>query len=216
MVEGWRHSGRRQVRDRCKQRLGSSLPRFAKITLDNLPRLGTDAGTGKTIKVWFGDQIKNGTTQTSVSIERGFLGQTTPTYIVNTGMVVDQLTTTITSKRQDHRHCSRSWVWAAASPPQPLTLTPDPVTTNLVMAANANVGRLGVNGSQLVGPNWSKEITFVVANNNFAPLSRLTPLRRLPFAKASARSPAKCPPISVPIPNWRRSMRYDAADQVAA
>jgi hypothetical protein len=32
------------------------------LTLDNKPAgWGTDSGAGKTIKVWFGDQIRNGT-----------------------------------------------------------------------------------------------------------------------------------------------------------
>lgn len=136
-----------------------------KITLDNLPASwAIDAGTGKTIKVWFGDEIKNGTTQTSLTIERGFLGQTVPTYIVNTGMQVNTLTHTITSK--DKIKGSVAFVGMGGGESQvALDASPDPVTTGLVMAANKNVGRLGVNGSQLTAPNWSQEITFVIDNN---------------------------------------------------
>jgi hypothetical protein len=135
------------------------------LTLDNLPvGWATDAGTGKTIKVWFGDQIKNGTTQTSHSIERGFLGQTTPTYIVNTGMVVGTMSTTITSKAKITGSFAFTGMGGSESTTS-LDAVPDAITTGLVMAANANVGRLGVNGSALVGPNWSKEISFTVDNN---------------------------------------------------
>lgn len=135
------------------------------ITLDNLPSgWATDSGTGKTIKVWFGDQIKNGTTATSLSIERGFLGQTVPTYIVNTGMVVGTLTQTIASKAKIVGSASFTGMGGSESTTA-LDASPDAATTGLVMAANANVGRLGVNGSQLVGPNWSKEISFVIENN---------------------------------------------------
>lgn len=135
------------------------------LTCDNLPSTWTtDSGTSKTVKVWFGDQIKNGTTQTSLTIERGFLGQTTPTYIVNTGMVVGTLTHTIASKAKIVGSASFTGMGGSEST-TPLDASPDAATTGLVMAANANVGRLGVNGSQLVGPNWSKEISFTIENN---------------------------------------------------
>lgn len=135
------------------------------LTLDNLPvGWAVDAGTGKTINVYFGDEIKNGVTPSSVTIERGFLGQTVPTYIVNTGMEVGTLTTTITSKANITAVAAFTGMGGGESQVT-LSGTPDPVTTNLVMAANANVGRLGVNGSQLVGPNWAQSVTFVIANN---------------------------------------------------
>lgn len=135
------------------------------LTLDNLPTgWAIDAGTGKTIKIWFGDQIKNGVAQTALSIERGFLGQTVPTYIVNNGMVSDQFTVTITSKAKITGTVQFVGMGGSEGTTS-LDASPDAATTNLVMAANANVGRLGVNNSQLVGPNWSKEITFVIANN---------------------------------------------------
>lgn len=134
------------------------------IPLDNLPVGWTaDVGTGKTIKVWYGDQIKNGVTSSSMSIERGFLGQTVPTYIVNTGMQVGTLTLNIASKAKITGSAAFTGMGGGESTTA-LDASPDAVTTGLVMAANANVGRLGVNGSQLVGPNWASEISFVVDN----------------------------------------------------
>ena len=60
------------------------------LTLDNKPSgWTTDAGTSKTIKVWFGDYIKNGVTKTALTLEKGFLGQDTPTYIALRGMTVN-------------------------------------------------------------------------------------------------------------------------------
>lgn len=137
----------------------------AALTLDNLPATwATDSGTGKTIKVWFGDQIKNGITPSSVTIERGFLGQTVPTYITNTGMEVGNLTTTITSKANIVGSATFMGMGGGESTVAGGT-SYDAITTGNVMAANANVGRLGVNGSQLVGPNWSQSISFVIENN---------------------------------------------------
>jgi hypothetical protein len=135
------------------------------LTLDNLPAAWTtDAGTGKFITCWFGDEIKNGILPSSVTIERGFLGQTVPTYIVNTGMEVGTLVTTITSKANITGVATFVGMGGGESTAT-LSGTPDAATTNLIMAANANVGRLGVNGSQLVGPNWAQSVTFSIANN---------------------------------------------------
>lgn len=135
------------------------------IPLDNLPTgWAINAGAGKTIKVWYGDQIQNGVTPSSMTIERGFLGQTTPTYIVNNGMQVGTATFNIVSKAKLTGSFAFTGMGGGEST-TPLDASVDPATTGLVMAANANVGRLGVNGSQLVGPNWAKEVSFVIENN---------------------------------------------------
>jgi hypothetical protein len=135
------------------------------LTLDNRPSgWTTDAGTSKTIKVWFGDQIKNGTTQTGLSIEKGFMGQTSPTYIVNTGMVVDALEMTMTSKQKITGSATFTGMGGSESTTS-LDASPDAATTGLIMASNANVGRLAENGSTLTSPNWARELTFSIANN---------------------------------------------------
>jgi hypothetical protein len=135
------------------------------IPCDNLPvGWAVNAGAGKTIKIWYGDQIQNGTTPSSMTIERGFLGQTIPTYIVNTGMQVGTATFNIVSKAKLTGSFAFTGMGGGESAVA-LSATPDAATTSLVMAANANVGRLGVNGSQLVGPNWAKEVSFVIDNN---------------------------------------------------
>jgi len=135
------------------------------LTCDNLPTgWTTDAGTGKTIIVYFGDQIKNGTTQTSMTIERGFLGQTTPVYIVNVGMNVNTLQTTINSRAKIT--CAAAFIGMGGSEStSALSGSPDAVTSGAVMAANANVGRLAENGSRLTSPNWAKNIDFTINNN---------------------------------------------------
>lgn len=135
------------------------------IPLDNLPTgWAIDSGTAKTIKVWYGDQIQNGITPSSMTIEKGFLGQAAPTYIVNTGMHVGTATFNIASKAKITGSFAFTGMGGGESTTA-LDVSPDAATTGLVMAANANVGRLGVNGSQLVGPNWAKEVSFVIENN---------------------------------------------------
>ncbi len=137
----------------------------AKLTLDNLPAgWTTDVGTGKTIKVFFGDQIRNGTTMTFGTIERGFLGQAVPSYIVNRGMAVNQLTTEMASRDKIKWSVAFNGMSGEISTVA-LDASPDIVTTGVVMAGNANVGRLGVNGVQLGSPNWAKGFTCVIDNN---------------------------------------------------
>lgn len=143
-----------------------------KITMDNLPAgnksgVGawtTDAGAGKTIKVFFGDQIKNGVTRSTMALERGFLGQAVPGYILNLGMQINTLTQDITSQDKIKGVATFTGLDGSASTTT-LDPSPDPVTKGQVMAANANVGRLGVNGSQLVGPNWAKSFSWQINNN---------------------------------------------------
>lgn len=135
------------------------------LTLDNRPSgWTTDSGTSKTIKVWFGDQIKNGVTATSLSIEKGFMDQSVPTYIVNTGMQVNTLQHTITSRRMITGTANFLGMGGGESTTS-LDSSPDAATTGRVIAANANVGRLAENGSALTDPNWAREVTFQINNN---------------------------------------------------
>lgn len=136
-----------------------------KLTLDNLPAgWTTDAGTAKLIKVFFGDQIKNGVTPTTMTIERGFMDQAVPTYIVNAGMQVNTFTTELTSG--DKIKWTAAFLGLSGSiGTVGLDAVPDAPTTGLVMAGNANVGRLGVNNAQLGSPNWAKGFTIQIDNN---------------------------------------------------
>jgi hypothetical protein len=135
------------------------------ITCDNLPSgWTTDAGTSKSIRIYFGDLIKNGTTQTTLSIEKGFLDQSVPSYIINTGMSVDQYSLSISSRQKITGSVSFTGMGGSESTTA-LDASVDAVTTGLVMAANANVGRIAENGSTLGSPNWAKELSFQIANN---------------------------------------------------
>ena len=135
------------------------------ITFDNRPSTwAVDAGTGKTLKVWVSDYLRNGLTPTSLTIEKGFLDQVAPVYITNTGMQVDKTTISVTSKNK----ITGSFAFIGMGGGQSTTTlssTPDAASATQVMAANANVGRLDENGSQLVSPNWGKALTINIANN---------------------------------------------------
>lgn len=135
------------------------------LTLDNLPTgWATDTGTGKTLRVFFGDTIKNGTTMFSETLERGFLAQQTPSYIVQRGMVVGQgefdfatgakVTTAMTFTGMTGETSTTS-----------LDDSPDPATTNRVMSSAVNVGRIAEAGSIVAGPNFVKSLKLTITNN---------------------------------------------------
>lgn len=138
------------------------------ITLDNRPSgWTTDAGTGKTIKVWFGDYIKNGTTTLGQTIERGFLGQGTPTYIVHRGMVVNQYQISITAMQKITASATFNGMGGGESQTA-LDASPDAapaLATYPIFAASANIGRVGEGGSALSSPNWVKSLQLTINNN---------------------------------------------------
>lgn len=139
-----------------------------KLTLDNLPAgWTTDSGTSKTIKVWFGDTIKNGVTQSAMSMERGYLGQTTPTYLVNAGMVAMQLSQATQSRQKVTGQITFMGMDFSKSTTA-LDASPDAATTSQVMAANANVGRVSDGGSQVVAPNWCQSLSWQINSNGRA------------------------------------------------
>jgi hypothetical protein len=136
------------------------------IPCDNLPSgWSVDAGAAKTIAVYFGDYIQNGTTQTSLTIERGFMDQVTPTYIVNTGMVVNEYDINITSKAVITGTVNFLGMGGSQSTVA-LDASTDALQTGVSMAANANVGRVAEAGAALTSPNWAKSLKFKIANNN--------------------------------------------------
>ncbi len=138
------------------------------LTLDNLPPgWTTDAGTGKTIRVFFGDRLRNGTTELGNSIERSFLGQTTPTHIIHRGMIADQLQLSFQRKAK----VTGSFTFMGMDGAQGTTANgasydaaPLPALFP-AMASSAHVGRVAEAGAVLTAPNWASSISFTLRNN---------------------------------------------------
>ncbi|MER9130673.1 phage tail tube protein [Mesorhizobium sp. M0768] len=136
-----------------------------KLTLDNLPSgWTTDVGTGKTIQAFFGDQIKNGVDTKSCTIERGFMGQAVPTYIAQRGMVAGEGQFNFTTEDKAKYTITFSGMSGQASTTS-LDSSPDAATTNAIMAAAVNVGRIAENGVCLGSPNWMQSLQISVNNN---------------------------------------------------
>lgn len=136
------------------------------IPLDNLPAgWAIDNGAGRAIAVYFGDTIRNGATRTSLSVEKTFLSQSSPTRIQYRGMVVDQLglsfqtdqavTGSVSFMGTDY---SQSTAAIGGS-----TYTAAP--TSAVMTANASVGRIAENGVPIVTANWVRRLDVTMTNN---------------------------------------------------
>lgn len=139
------------------------------LTLDNRPSgWTTETGTGLTIKVWYGDQIKNGTTQIGQTIEKGFLGQDTPTYITQPGMVVSQYSMDWQAKAKITGNVTFMGMTGADQDTAALDASPDAtpsMTSYPVMACSANIGRIAEAGSVLAAPNFVRGLNFQIANN---------------------------------------------------
>jgi hypothetical protein len=134
------------------------------LTLDNRPAgWGTDTGSGKTVKVWFGDTIRNGITQSALTIEKGFMGQSVPTYIALRGMTVDQFTLSMQSRQKITGTVSFKGMGGGQDTVS-LDSTPDAATTNPIMASHVNIGRISEGGAQVAAPNYMRAFELTVAN----------------------------------------------------
>ncbi|WP_376959655.1 phage tail tube protein [Azospirillum sp. A26] len=139
-----------------------------KLTLDNLPgQWGADTGAGKSIRVFFGDVLLNGVEQIGLTLERGFMDHTPPSYIAQTGMRVNTLEFGGQAKEKATGSVSFTGMKGIVSPTS-LDATPDAEPdSNLypVMAFSANCGRIGEGGAALGKPNWAKGVKFTLNNN---------------------------------------------------
>lgn len=134
------------------------------LTLDHRPSgWTTDSGTSKTIKVWFGDTIKNGTTRNAVAIEKGFMGQGTPSYLLERGQTVNRLGISYESKRK----IGLAFDFVGQGASQSTTSvdsSPDAAISTAIMAANVNIGRVWEGGSRLGTPNFLRALSIQVDN----------------------------------------------------
>ena len=135
------------------------------LTLDNLPTgWTTDAGTGVTLRCFVSDYIRNGVTPLGLSIERAYLDQVTPVYILQTGMVVD--TMAMTAQTEQAITGSVSFMGMHGTDGTSANGTSyDAPPSERVFTANISVGRIAENGTTVVTPNFVSQFDWQIANN---------------------------------------------------
>lgn len=135
------------------------------LTLDMLPAgWTTDAGSGKTIRVYVTDFVRNGTTRRSLAIERSFLDQAVPTHILQKGMVVGQLQ----MAWQTEQLIAGSFDLMGLTGSQGTVANGasyDAASTGRVMSANVSVGRICEAGVAIASPNYVRNLQFSINNN---------------------------------------------------
>ncbi|MBP2229665.1 hypothetical protein J2847_002964 [Azospirillum agricola] len=162
-------AGFRFATDRCNvwARV-SGVVSAAKIPLDNLPGgWAADDGAGKTIRIFIGDWIKNGVSKYGLTLERGFMGQTVPTFIAQTGMRVNTLEFGGQAKQKATGSVTFMGL-LGASGQVPLDAIPDDAPDSNaypILAFSANCGSVREGGGALGTPNYAKAIKFTINNN---------------------------------------------------
>ncbi len=145
----------------------------ALLTFDVVPTgFVTDAGTGMTITLWFGDYIRNGVTKTSYTVEEQFQDLASPEFQYLTGMVPS--TGEFSFDGQAIAQCAFAFLGTSASigTARFAGATDKSVDyygalppTHDVYNTSAHVGRIAENGAAIAGPNYVTSASLSINNN---------------------------------------------------
>jgi hypothetical protein len=136
------------------------------LTLDVAPP-GFEASveTTTTVTLWLGDRLVGGARRQSFTAELSHLGQATPTHLYHRGLVVDRLAIDLAPEAP----VAVEFAFVGANSEDrdqrlPGATSLPPATTEVIDGA-ANVGRLGLGGAPLGGPNHVVGARLTVDNN---------------------------------------------------
>lgn len=148
-------------------RIANSGVAAGRIDLDIVPTgWATDDGTGKTIQVFTGDYIRNGTEEHYYSIEREFTDHSPVTYEYLRGMEVGTLTFGAESESimtANATFMGKDAVIQDSSRFSGATTTAAP--TGDVLNTSSNVGRIAEAGTVVSGPNYPQSVSINFENN---------------------------------------------------
>lgn len=136
------------------------------MTFDRRPTgWAADSGAGVVVSAYMGDVLTNGSTKRSSTFERQYLDHAAPTYEYLTGQTLDKLTLAINSGAVVTY--TEDWMGAtgSVSSSRIAGATDTAAPTNDVLNAASNVGRIGFDGSLIVGPNFVQAATIDFTNN---------------------------------------------------
>jgi len=139
------------------------------LDFDYLPTgWATDAGSGKTIRVFTSDYLEVGDSLKSITLEKVFTGQGTPFYINYVGAVMNGLT--VQADAQSRLTGSFDTIgFTGGGDTTALDASPDAASTSLIMNTSTNIGRLLENGADQASPVWI-ESAGLTLNNNITPV----------------------------------------------
>jgi hypothetical protein len=130
------------------------------LPLDNLPiGWSVDAGAAKTITVYFGDVLKNGSTESTRTYEQQYPNLTVPEYDYLSGMAPDEFTLSVKARTQIESSVKFMGAQGTNVTTRAVGATDVAAPTNDVMSASANVGIVSENGLALSAAVTSFDLT---------------------------------------------------------
>lgn len=143
-----------------------SLIAATRLDLDRTPTgWVTDPGTAKTIRVYFGDTLRNGTTTLGHSIEQQHPDLAAPAYQLFKGMVVDTLSMSLSPQAIVKGSIGWKGMSGGFSTTRFAGSTDGTAESSDVMNSSSNVARLAENGVTLADPVYALEMMLNIANN---------------------------------------------------
>ena len=136
------------------------------IVLDVVPSGWTsDTNAAKTLQVWQGQSLLNGTTTKSYSLERQYQDHSPVTYEVFTGMKVNTLSFDIGTAAIVSSTVNFMGKSSGFSTTRTASSTDIAATTSEVLNSSSDVGRIGENGTAVGDPNFVLESSININNN---------------------------------------------------
>jgi hypothetical protein len=137
-----------------------------RLSFDRTPAgFAADVATGKTIRVYFGDYVRNGTTVYTFSVEQQHPDLTTPAYQYITGGVVDTFDLTMASKAIVKGTSGIKAMGASVTTTRVSGSSNGTAETYGVMNSSSNVARIAENGTALSSPVYGLELVYNINNN---------------------------------------------------
>lgn len=137
-----------------------------RLSFDIVPTgFAADAGTSKTIRVFFGDRLRNASVKRSNTFERQYLDHSPVTYEYITGLTLN--TMAIALAAQSIINVTKTYMGskARADTARVSGATDIDVFTTEVMQASDDVAALMMDGSLVTGPNFVMGATISINNN---------------------------------------------------
>lgn len=135
------------------------------LTLDNRPTgWTTDSGTGKTLKVWVSDHMKNGDTKISHTYEKSFQGQDTPSYYQYEDMVCNTMAVSVATGARAQMTVDFLGTEEIVSDTS-ADGSPEPIVDEAAFTGTRDVARVIENGAPIGNTNRASSFSVNINNN---------------------------------------------------